>query len=1369
MSIENCRALTLSAVVALALAACATTPPAPGVAAPDPAATAAAVAPAVPSAQAIANAQRLAGAPGSAPPPAGQTAPGTLRPFAEIVRDAKSMPGLFALWQRDEKVWIEIAPEQLERAYFFSTNLDQGLGENHFFAGSMSSSLSRRFGGPKIVTFRKVGGNIQFIARNVKYTAQPGSPEARAVAEGFSDSLINSAVIVSQPHPERKSVLVEANALFLADLTGSASRLEQTYRQSYAFDARNSSFKEVHSASDFASFSVIAHYALARVSNPGPGQPATEPPSTVPDIRSLFLGFHYSLAKLPESPMRPRLADSRIGYFTTERWDFTTDDRRLPLLRYVNRWRLEKRDPSAPMSEPKQPIVYWIDRTVPEKYRATIRDGVLEWNKAFERIGFKDAIKVEIQPENADFNTSDIRHASIRWMTTVRSAFTAIGPSVVDPRTGEILDADIGMDATQFRAIRSYGAESIPSRPSMGFYDDLPYCTYAIESAEHAGFALALLEARETLTLDGPEAEAFILGRLKSTTMHEVGHTLGLTHNFRASVVYTEAQLADSEFTRKNGIAGSVMEYNAVNLALQDEPQGEYHMSTLGPYDYWAVEYGYKELPAEEEAVALARIAERSHEPLLAFMADDTAYRSGLDPLANTFDLGTDPLRFADRQLRLARELWLLAEGRQLRADESYAPLRRNFSRGLFEVQQSALYAIKYIGGLTLLTDRAGSGRAPLEPIPVAQAARRAGAAHRIHLRRRQLPLPGGLPAQTLVQRVRHRRRPRTRPHGAADRRCGRPAGARRAPRGARPAARSRCRAARAQQRAQGEPGKRSLAPFRTVRDAARGDLRGTQGRAGYSADPAQPAARIRHPRGQRPGASRPDDARGCTRATARGRRPVARGTGVRATPGEGVGRNSRPSGGERGCARRRVEGAAAAPEPLTMPARSHRRSVTLAPLDNRALANLTGPYDANLRQIEAALDVTISHRGAVFTVAGEAEPAAHAAEALERFYVAAQKPLSVDDIQLGLVEIATRPVAAPAAADARQRAAPAHPTRGPARPNAESGRVPEEHPRSRHHVRHRPRGHRQDLSRGGLRRRRARARRRQAHRAGASGGGSRRAAGLSARRPGAEGRPLPAPALRRAVRPHGLSTRSPSSSSAATIEIAPLAYMRGRTLNHSFIILDEAQNTTPEQMKMFLTRIGFGTKAVITGDVTQIDLARGQKSGLDRRGAKCSPACAASPSRHFTSADVVRHPLVQKIVDAYERTRASARRRRRSARGGSTRRGRAAARRRRRASRAHVRDAGLAGVAAAARHAFGSELRPTRRRSDRRDARDVTAMRVRRRAAEGRALNREFRGKDYATNVLTFVYDDEQPRAGDIVLCVPVVRAGGRARSARR
>ena len=141
-----------------------------------------------------------------------------------------------------------------------------------------------------------------------------------------------------------------------------------------------------------------------------------------------------------------RLADDRIGYFLTSRFDFANDNKLSPRVNYVNRWRLEKKDPDAAMSEPKQPIVYWLDRNIPEKYRETVKAGILEWNKAFEKIGFKDALRVEVQPEDADFYTADTRHASVRWVVRDELGALAIGPRRVDPRTGEILDADIEIE-----------------------------------------------------------------------------------------------------------------------------------------------------------------------------------------------------------------------------------------------------------------------------------------------------------------------------------------------------------------------------------------------------------------------------------------------------------------------------------------------------------------------------------------------------------------------------------------------------------------------------------------------------------------------------------------------------------------------------------------------------------------------------------------------------------------------------------------------------------------------------------------------------------------------------------------------------------
>ena len=701
------------AAALLALTGCASLPAGPTAAAPAPAGTA--------GAGTAAATNPAAKAAATTPAPA---QPGQPRPFADVVKDAKESPGLLRLWQKDDKIWLEIAPEQFGVSYFFTSNLNRGIGEKRLFGGMMTYPV----GVSEIVEFRKVGQIVQLVARNVKYTAKEGTPEAYAVAAGFSDSLLASTPVASQPHPERKSVLVEANALFVGDIPGAAMALERQYRQPYAFDARNSALDRARAVDGMMTFEVSAHYALARPLSPPPAAPGSPPPATVPtlpatvpDPRSLFLGFFYTLARLPEAPMTPRIADERVGYFTADRVDFTTDVARVPVVRYVTRWRLERKDPTAALSEPKTPIVFWLDRNIPQKYRAPIRSGIVEWNKAFEKIGFKDAIRVEQQPDNADFDTADLRHASVRWQTVAKTSYGAIGPSVVDPRTGEILDADIGIDATNVRNVRSLRSEYIPQSFASADRADAGalHCDSAERGAAEAVFGMALLEARGELDPEGPEVEAFVAAYLHDVTMHEVGHTLGLRHNFRASTIYSEAELADPAFTRVNGISGSVMEYNPWNIARRGQPQGEYQQSTLGPYDYWAIEYGYRELPAAEEKAALAAIAARSTEPRLAFATDEEAGPGALDPAVNTHDLGSDPLAYAQKRLALVRELWQSTEHKELKAGESYAVLRRNFSRGLAEAGEGALYAARYIGGITVLRDKAGSGRDPLSPVSV--------------------------------------------------------------------------------------------------------------------------------------------------------------------------------------------------------------------------------------------------------------------------------------------------------------------------------------------------------------------------------------------------------------------------------------------------------------------------------------------------------------------------------------------------------------------------------------------------------------------------------------------------------------------------
>jgi hypothetical protein len=643
---------------------------------------------------------------------------GEPKPFNEVIKGATEHPGYFTAWEKEGKVWIEVPDERLEQPFFFEGNVSNSLGERGAYASQMGTSA--------MAVFRRVRNSMQLIAVNAAYRATPGTPAALAVRQSFSDSLIGSAPVMSKRDPERKSVLVDAGPLLLRDILGYSTALESSFRLTYALDAGNSSFSRVRIDDQSAVFSVLAHFSIARL--PGFVSPENkfppQPPRTVPDPRSFFVGFVYSFVPLPAEPMRPRPADDRIGYFQTSIGDYSNDDAPNARVHYITRWRLEKKDPAAALSEPKQPIVFWIDRNVPERYRQAIIDGILEWNKAFERVGFRDAIVARIQPDNADFDTLDARHASVRWFVGVDVGF-AIGPSVVDPRTGEILDADIGLSDAFTRRARQLVSEELPPRPGMSpqmspwFRDP---CAYERGAADELGFGLDLLAARTGAAPDGPEADRFALQYLKDVVAHEVGHTLGLRHNFHASTIRSSAQLDDAAFTREHGLAGSVMDYLPINIAPPGTRQGEYVMSSIGPYDYWAIEYGYRPIEPAQEAAELERIAGRSTEPELVFATDEdaSAGADGADPEINRFDLGSEPLAYYQRRFELSRELWDRMQSRPMQPGENYLVLRRNLERGFRQIERAAPLVAKYIGGVHTTRDHAGTGRALTEPVAAA-------------------------------------------------------------------------------------------------------------------------------------------------------------------------------------------------------------------------------------------------------------------------------------------------------------------------------------------------------------------------------------------------------------------------------------------------------------------------------------------------------------------------------------------------------------------------------------------------------------------------------------------------------------------------
>ena len=662
--------------------------------------------------------------PGAAPVAASS---GPLRPFAEIVKDARRIDGALVLWQKDDRVWIELAPEDLDRPFILSPKLKTGIGERMFYGGLMKGS--------GVVEFRRVHNQIQMVWANTRYAAAKGTAEARSVEAGYSPSLLASAPVLSLPEPQRKAVLVEANTLFVADLLTIGQDLQRNYRQGYAFDPRNSAITNVRATADVVVLEVLSHFATSSIGVPvaglPPGSPQPSAPRSLRDPRSMFMTVHYSLARLPAEPMAGRKADQRIGYFESGRFDFTGDLARTPRVRYVNRWRLEKKEPDAALSEPVKPIVFWLDRTVPERYRTSITAGVLEWNKAFERIGFKNAVRVEVQPENADFDTLDFGRASIRWMTNSSPSFGAIGPSHVDPRSGEILDADIGIESLSSRNVRSARSQIIGTAPLSAEERGLAaaglLCSYGEEAAEQMSYAIDVLQARGDIDAGSPEAEGFVQAYMKDVTMHEVGHTLGLRHNFRSSRAFTARQLADREFTLKNGITGSVMDYAAINLNGPTEERALYGTpfnDTLGPYDYWAIEYAYRPLApgltAAQEEAALEKIAARSAEPLLAYGTDED-FLLGVDPETLQGDLGDDIVAFANKRIAIAQDLLRRQETRQLRPGQEYNVLLRSARYAVRDVGRVAGLLSRQIGGVRTLRDQPGTGRDPLAPVPVAE------------------------------------------------------------------------------------------------------------------------------------------------------------------------------------------------------------------------------------------------------------------------------------------------------------------------------------------------------------------------------------------------------------------------------------------------------------------------------------------------------------------------------------------------------------------------------------------------------------------------------------------------------------------------
>jgi len=532
---------------------------------------------------------------------------------------------------------------------------------------------------------------------------------------------------------------------------------------------------------------------------------------TAPSGNGVMKTFHYSISEMKENPSyKPRVADERVGYFVTNFVDLGKYNNVDKWIRYINRWHIEKADPSLKLSPPKNPIVFYIDHTVPVRYRRFVKDGILQWNKAFEQCGIKDAIEVYYQDKETgahmDKDPEDVRYNFIRWLSNDIS--TAIGPSRVHPMTGEIKDADIVLTDGWIRVFWYQINELLPEMALEGFGPDtlawleknpqwdprvrlrspaqaedflaaraarqaqrgidrfggFPMAnvdTPFIGDEEYDGlvgrvsqlngmcmaskgmaFNMALmrmhLEIADALaaepvngadepdkgdkkddkkdqgdTIDGVP-EWFMGPALAHLVAHEVGHTLGLRHNFRASSVYTLAQINSEEMKGKKTWCASVMDYAPVNINMDpNRIQGDHQPIDIGPYDMWAIEYGYTFGDTKE---VLKRVAE----PELVYATDEDT--SGPDPLARRYDMSANPLDYAKTQMALAQDIRSRLLDKFVKDGESWARARRGYGITLGQ-QMGALSTIsRFIGGAYITRDRKGdpNARPPITVVPAA-------------------------------------------------------------------------------------------------------------------------------------------------------------------------------------------------------------------------------------------------------------------------------------------------------------------------------------------------------------------------------------------------------------------------------------------------------------------------------------------------------------------------------------------------------------------------------------------------------------------------------------------------------------------------
>jgi hypothetical protein len=589
------------------------------------------------------------------------------------------------------------------------------LGEDLLVARSISRGVSAGFmWGDTLGRFVLRGGSVVLQTPNVRYAASNEGPLAEVVERTYRPRILGEMKI--------KTMVDGDPVVDLADLLlGSTGKLPGV-----------SSTKPDKGLSEYHAIKLFPDNLLIDVDLAMKDGEGFE-----------LIGLAYSFRRLPEAgAYEPRMADERVGYFTSVRQDWTLGhEAKQTVQRYVQRWHLEKQDPTLELSPPKQPIVFVLEDTIPVRWRRYVKAGVLEWNDAFERIGFTDAIEVRQQSEHnlyADIDPADSRYNFIQWITMGRPF--GMGPRRVDPRTGQILDADVVIDDAFLRAYH-YELEILGRRVSdnepgePAEFEGGDFAAPEAEPHDHAeahghvhgpscvhGSAMTMQASMLRLGADitGERVPERLLGELiKKVVTHEVGHSLGLRHNFKASSWLDLDEIKRRRDDTDLPTAASVMDYSPLLYFAGDDVAELRHITDpgLGPYDHWAIEYGYRQTDGETEDDAegeaekdmLAAIASRSAEPALAYAPDeDTHLTLRPDPYTARWDMGDDPIAWSRSRVELTDELLENFEQWAIDEDEPAYYVRSVFN-AVFRQRFSGMGNVaKLVSGQAFSRSRAG-------------------------------------------------------------------------------------------------------------------------------------------------------------------------------------------------------------------------------------------------------------------------------------------------------------------------------------------------------------------------------------------------------------------------------------------------------------------------------------------------------------------------------------------------------------------------------------------------------------------------------------------------------------------------------------